>query len=74
MTDEECNSDETGGIEKTGVTYGRRLEGCVITYGGQFVVHFTRQTFHCVNLLPCTLRDDKHDKQWVVFVLTFCFK
>ena len=53
MTDEECNSDETGGIEKTGVTYGRHLEGCVITYGGQFVVHFTRQTFHCVNLLPC---------------------
>ena len=31
VTDEECNSGETGGIEKTGVTYGRRLEGCVIT-------------------------------------------
>ena len=31
VTDEECNSGETAGIEKTGVKYGRRLEGCVIT-------------------------------------------
>ena len=30
-TDEECKSGETCGIEKTGVTYGRHLEGCVIT-------------------------------------------
>ena len=30
-TDEECKSGETCGIEKTGVTYGRHLEGCLIT-------------------------------------------